>query len=279
MRLRVGAAQYQKPAVPMQFLDQHFKGIEGRGIHGDYGGNVEDDDLAIASTAAHDAVELIRSSEEQCAKNSIDQDSVRNVWSRLMAKISRGRDNLVKCVDLRCIADPFDEEKGRQDHPNLHSNRQVEYDCQDKGDKKNRSIAFDCRPKKRNSSHSPILIETTISTAPRTVSEMNFARGAATKMIRSKLREWIIPATGEVAPQRMFVAVRAITPVTGSPPKKGTVKLAIPCAISSWFESCRSSTIPSATTAESSDSIAPSSVIAMAGRTRSPKWAKSNAGI
>ncbi|MCR6657525.1 MAG: hypothetical protein NVV63_17315 [Opitutus sp.] len=42
-----------------------------------------------------------------------------------------------------------------------------------------------------------------------------------------------MPATGEVAPLRTFVAVRAITPVTGMPPTSGTTKFAAPCAISS----------------------------------------------
>ena len=52
--------------------------------------------------------------------------------------------------------------------------------------------------------------------------------------------------------------VRAIAPVTGIPPKRGTVMLAIPWPISSVFEQVRSPVTPSATVAESSDSMAPS---------------------
>ena len=135
---------------------------------------------------------------------------------------------------------------------------------------------FAWRPSRRNSSHSPIRYATTSNTAPSTVSGMNFASGAASRTTTRSVSAWIMPATGEVAPLRTLVAVRASTPVTGMHPKKGTVKLARPCAISSWFESCRSSIMPSATTAESSDSIAPIIVMAMAGATRLPRCDQSN---
>ena len=52
--------------------------------------------------------------------------------------------------------------------------------------------------------------------------------------------------------------VRAIAPVAGMPPKIGVTTLATPCAISSVFELCLSPITPSATVAESSDSMAPS---------------------
>ena len=72
------------------------------------------------------------------------------------------------------------------------------------------------------------------------------------------------PATGEVAPARTLVTVRAIVPVAGMPPKNGTTKLATPCAISSWFGSWRGKPDSwSATRAHSSDSTAPSSAIVM----------------
>ena len=51
----------------------------------------------------------------------------------------------------------------------------------------------------------------------------------------------MMPETGERAPARMFVAVRAIAPVAGSPPKIGDAMLATPCATSSTFGSTRSS--------------------------------------
>ena len=67
-----------------------------------------------------------------------------------------------------------------------------------------------------------------------------------------------MPETGEVAPERMFVAVRAIAPVTGMPPNKGTARFATPCASSSASGLCRSPLMLSATTAESRLSMAAS---------------------
>ncbi len=74
-----------------------------------------------------------------------------------------------------------------------------------------------------------------------------------------------MPDTGDTAPARMFVAVRAIAPVAGRPPKSGDTMLATPCAKSSVFGLCRSPPIRSATTAESSDSMAPSIATVTAG--------------
>ncbi len=65
----------------------------------------------------------------------------------------------------------------------------------------------------------------------------------------------------------MFVAVRAIAPVAGMPPNSGDTMLATPCATSSMFERCRPPIMPSATTADSSDSIAASIAIVNAGPT------------
>ena len=62
----------------------------------------------------------------------------------------------------------------------------------------------------------------------------------------------------------MFVIVRAIAPVAGIPPKKGTTIFAIPCAISSVLELCLSEITPSATIADNNDSIAPSIAIVKA---------------
>jgi hypothetical protein len=68
-----------------------------------------------------------------------------------------------------------------------------------------------------------------------------------------------MPATGDRAPERMFVAVRAIAPVAGIPPNSGETIFAIPCATSSTLGLCRSPVIPSATTADSMLSSAASS--------------------
>ena len=75
-----------------------------------------------------------------------------------------------------------------------------------------------------------------------------------------------MPATGVRAPERMFVAVRARAPVAGNPPKIGDTMLATPWAMSSTFGLCRSFPIRSATTADISDSMAPSMATVSAGR-------------
>ena len=85
----------------------------------------------------------------------------------------------------------------------------------------------------------------------------------------SSTMAWTSPATGVRPPLLMFVIVRAMAPVTGMPPKRGTMMLAAPWAISSVFESCLSPVTPSATVAESSDSMAPSMAMVKAeGRSR-----------
>jgi hypothetical protein len=70
-----------------------------------------------------------------------------------------------------------------------------------------------------------------------------------------------MPAIGVRAPDLMLVAVRAIAPVAGIPPNKGEAMLATPCATSSQLERWRVPAMPSAITAERSDSIAASSAI------------------
>jgi len=67
-----------------------------------------------------------------------------------------------------------------------------------------------------------------------------------------------MPETGVLAPERMFVAVRAMAPVAGIPPNSGDTIFAMPCAANSMFELWRSPLIPSATTADSRLSTAAS---------------------
>ena len=100
---------------------------------------------------------------------------------------------------------------------------------------------------------------TTASTAASAASGTKPASGAATSTKTSRKSECAMPATGPCAPARTLVAVRAMVPVTQKPPKSAEPTLAMPCATSSMFERCRRPVMPSATTAESSDSIAPSS--------------------
>ncbi len=70
----------------------------------------------------------------------------------------------------------------------------------------------------------------------------------------------------------MFVAVRAIAPVAGMPPNSGDAMFATPCATSSMFDRCLPPIIPSATTADRSDSIAASIAIVNAGPTSPVTW-------
>ena len=76
---------------------------------------------------------------------------------------------------------------------------------------------------------------------------------------------WIKPATGVRPPFFIFAAVRTNAPVTGNPPKNGVTIFATPWATNSVFERWELLVIPSATTAESNDRIAPSSAIVKAG--------------
>jgi hypothetical protein len=70
---------------------------------------------------------------------------------------------------------------------------------------------------------------------------------------------------GVLPPFLILVAVLAMAPVTGMPPNNPEKIFEAPCATSSMFERCLPPIIPSATTAESKDSMLPSKAIAMAG--------------
>jgi hypothetical protein len=80
---------------------------------------------------------------------------------------------------------------------------------------------------------------------------------------------WSTDAIGDRAPARMLVAVRASAPVAAMPPKNGHTRFAMPSPISSEFGSCSVPLMPSATTADISDSIAPRIAIANADGRRS----------
>ena len=85
------------------------------------------------------------------------------------------------------------------------------------------------------------------------------------KAMSNSVTEWVMPATGVRPPFLTFVAVRAIAPVAGIPPNSGDAMFATPCATSSMLERCRPPIMPSDTTAERSDSTAPSRAIVNAG--------------
>ncbi len=88
--------------------------------------------------------------------------------------------------------------------------------------------------------------------------------GASTSTASSTVSAWTIAAIGERAPERMLVAVRAIAPVAGMPPRNGVTTLAMPSASSSASGSWRVPAMPSAITADSSDSMPPSMATANA---------------
>ena len=108
------------------------------------------------------------------------------------------------------------------------------------------------------SCHSPMLRATTMRMPARTAIGTRAASGAANSRIASSVTACRMPATGVSAPERMLVAVRAMAPVAGRPPTSGDTMLAMPCANSSTLELCRCPVMRSATTADISDSIAPS---------------------
>src|SRR2546430_2188925 len=96
--------------------------------------------------------------------------------------------------------------------------------------------------------------------------------------MRSSVTACVIPAMGVRPPFRTLVAVRAMAPVAGIPPNSGDAMLAIPCATSSMFERWRPPIIPSATTAERSDSTAPSNAIVNAAPINPGIWWNVTAG-
>src|SRR3954466_9613474 len=101
---------------------------------------------------------------------------------------------------------------------------------------------------------------------------------AKTRMSSSTIA-WTMPAKGVRPPVRMFVAVRAMAPVAGMPPKIGDTTFATPCATSSMFDLCREPIMPSATTADSSDSIAASNATVSDGEISSLKCSSGTDGM
>ena len=101
---------------------------------------------------------------------------------------------------------------------------------------------------------------------------------AKRNMKRATMMPWMMPEKGVFAPDLMLVAVRAIAPVAGMPPKRTEPRLAVPWAISSVLDLWVRPVIPSATTALSSDSIAASRAMVRASGTRLLISSKSKTG-
>ena len=91
------------------------------------------------------------------------------------------------------------------------------------------------------------------------------AKGAANRRIRSRVTACVIPATGVRAPARMLVAVRAMRPSPAGRQTTATGRWPRPAPCVPCFGSWWSPDMRSATTAESSDSIAPSMATVSAG--------------
>lgn len=87
-----------------------------------------------------------------------------------------------------------------------------------------------------------------------------------------------MPATGVRPPFRTLVAVRAMPPVAAMPLNNDEAMFATPCATNSILDRCRPPIMPSATTADSSDSIAPRSAIVLAGCTTSRNVSRGTPG-
>ena len=110
----------------------------------------------------------------------------------------------------------------------------------------------------RNVRHSLILYATTTRIAAKAARGIIDAKCPNARRISSSVSAWTMPAIGVRPPLLIFVAVRAIAPVAGIPPKSGLAMFAMPCATSSMFERCFPPIMPSETTADSKDSTAPS---------------------
>ena len=122
-----------------------------------------------------------------------------------------------------------------------------------------------------NERHSLMLYATTIRIPARHDMGMSLTHWPKKSMISSNVTEWVMPARGVLPPFLTLVAVLAMAPVAGMPPKMGVRMFAIPCAISSVLDRCLPPIMPSATTAESSDSIPPSRAMARAGEKYWPR--------
>ena len=116
--------------------------------------------------------------------------------------------------------------------------------------------------------HSDMWYATMVKMPASVAMGMSAAHCPTNSAINSSTTACTMPATGVRPPLLILVAVRAIAPVAGNPPKSGETTLATPCATSSMFERCLPPIIPSATTALSSDSMAASSAIVTAGPAR-----------
>ena len=93
---------------------------------------------------------------------------------------------------------------------------------------------------------------------------ISLASGMRNMTTTSSVTEWTMPDTGVRPPFLMLAAVRAMAPVAGMPPKAAEPILATPCATSSMLGRWWEPIMPSATTADSSDSTPASTAMVTA---------------
>ena len=94
------------------------------------------------------------------------------------------------------------------------------------------------------------------------------SKGASTSRARITSTEWTTAETGDVAPARTLAAERAMAAVAVMPPKNGAIIFPSPWPTSSLLALCLVPVMPSSTTAQSSDSIAPNIAIEKAAGSR-----------
>ena len=86
------------------------------------------------------------------------------------------------------------------------------------------------RNRRANMRHSLMLYATTTRIPASAQMGMRSASPPAASTITSRVSAWTIPAIGVRPPFFTLVAVRAMAPVAGMPPKSGETTLAKPCA-------------------------------------------------
>ena len=155
--------------------------------------------------------------------------------------------------------------KAASDHADLDRDGEVDEHRERERREQDETSLFGACSSARKVRHSLMWYATTTRIAASVAIGMSAAHRPKKSVISSSVTACVMPATGVRPPFFTFVAVRAIAPVAGMPPNSGVTMFATPCATSSMLERCRPPIMPSATTAESSDSTAPSSAIVNAG--------------
>ena len=133
----------------------------------------------------------------------------------------------------RNVVHTVKEEDACDDKTEFHGDRKIEDNRKKEREQQCRLVRERHALKPHKFAPIPIFHATKTRIAASAESGMLAASGAAARITSRSVTACTIPATGEKAPDLMFVTVRAIVPVAGMPPKNGTIKLAMPCPINS----------------------------------------------